>query len=48
MKEGPLEDYLSIAWQVDGVAREMVPGVYLVHCEDPDFEYSCQSGGISP
>ena len=41
MKEGPIEDYLSIAWQAPGKEREMVPGIFLVNCEDPDFDYSC-------
>ena len=41
MKEGPLEDYLSIAWLAPGKEREMVPGMFLVNCEDPDFDYSC-------
>ncbi|KAL3816827.1 hypothetical protein ACHAXA_008690, partial [Cyclostephanos tholiformis] len=41
MKEGPLEDYLSIAWQAPSKEREMLPGMFLVNCEDPDFNYSC-------
>lgn len=39
MKEGPLEDYLSIAWQVPGKDREMVPGEFTHYCSDPDFDY---------
>jgi hypothetical protein len=39
MKEGPLEDYLSIAWQVPGKSREMVPGEYLYSCTDPNADY---------
>ena len=39
MKEGPLEDYLSIAWQVPGKSREMVPGEYLYSCTDENADY---------
>ena len=39
MKEGPLEDYLSIAWQVPGKSREMVPGEYIYSCTDENFDY---------
>jgi hypothetical protein len=39
MKEGPLEDYLSIAWQSPTKAREMVPGTFLRTCTDPNFDY---------
>jgi hypothetical protein len=39
MKEGPLEDYLSIGWQIPGEARTMVPGQFLKYCNDPNFDY---------
>lgn len=39
MKEGPLEDYLSIGWQIPGEARKMVPGQFLKYCNDPNFDY---------
>jgi hypothetical protein len=39
MKEGPLEDYLSISWQIPGEARTMVPGQFLKYCNDPNFDY---------
>ena len=39
MKEGPLEDYLSIAWMAPGKAREMVPGEFIFSCADPNFDY---------
>jgi hypothetical protein len=40
MKEGPLEDYLSIAWKTpNNKDREMVPGVSVSSCTDPNFDY---------
>jgi hypothetical protein len=39
MKEGPLENYLSITWQSPTKAREKVPGTFLSTCTDPNFDY---------